>query len=124
MELTIDKQDNYTLITLKERNLNSTVAPDLKSEFILLNTDGVKNIILDMTDVNFVDSSGLSAILIGNRMSKATGGSFVLIGVQENVNKLIKISQLDNILYLIPTLKEAIDFIILDEVDREINDEE
>jgi len=124
MDFSIDKQDKHTVIKINESKLNSLVAPELKSEIVVLNTEGVKNIILDLTDVTFIDSSGLSSVLIGNRMCKNVGGTFILTQIQDNVAKLLQISQLDNILRIIPTVQEAVDLILLEEVERNFNDEE
>ena len=77
MKYTIDKNEKYTLFSLNEDNLNSLLAPNLKSEMIILANEGVRNIILDLSNVKYVDSSGLSAILTGNRLFKEEG-SFVL----------------------------------------------
>ena len=108
------------MLTLDEENLNSTIAPNLKSDFIFFNQEGVRNFILDMTNVKFVDSSGLSAILTGHRLWKDTG-SFVLAGeLQPMVKKLIEISRLETILTMIPTASEAIDYVMMEEIEREL----
>ena len=121
MKFSIDKQDKYTIFSLEEDNLNSTLAPDLKSELVLMRNEGVQNLILNLANVKFVDSSGLSAILTANRLWKG-GGSCVLTGiVNENVKKLISISKLDSILTIIPTIEESVDFVFMEEVERELN---
>ena len=79
MKFTLDKTDRYTIFRLHEENLNSILAPDLKSEFVFFSNEGVRNLILDLSDVKYVDSSGLSAILTANRLWKDYG-SFVLTG--------------------------------------------
>ena len=61
MKYTIDKKDSYTIITIEEKKLDTTVAPDLKSEFVKLNAEGINNLILDLTNVKYTDSSGLSS---------------------------------------------------------------
>ena len=111
MKFSIDKQDKYVVFTLEEERLHTLNAPDVKSEMVVLNSEGLQNIILDLSVVNFVDSSGLSAILTTNRLCKAINGNLILTGVQENVKKLIQISQLDSILTIIPTVQEAIETI-------------
>ncbi len=103
----IEKSDNYAVITLQAEKLDSTLAPSLKSELVVLNTDGVKNIVIDMTATRYCDSSGLSAILVANRLCKNSQGMFVLTGLQEPVKKLVSISQLDTILNITTTLQEA-----------------
>jgi anti-sigma B factor antagonist len=119
----IDKQEKYTVIRIKVDKLDSNVAPALKSELVVLNSDGVRNMIIDMTQARYCDSSGLSSILVANRLCKNANGSFVLTGLQEPVKKLIAISQLDSILSIAPTLVESIDLLIGEEVERDMENE-
>ena len=107
----IDKTENYTLIKLQAEKLDSSLSPSLKSELVVLNTDGTKNIIIDLTNTRYCDSSGLSAILVANRLCKNSQGTFVLTGLQEPVKKLISISQLDTILNITTTVSEATDML-------------
>lgn len=112
------------MFSLEEENLNSVIAPSLKSEFIFLNQEGIQNLILDMSGVKFVDSSGLSAILTAHRLWKDQG-CFVLAGpFNPLVTKLIEISRLDSILIMTPTVSEAVDYVIMDAVERELKDGE
>lgn len=125
MKYSVDKQEKYTVFSPQEENLNSNIAPDMKSQFIILANEGVKNLILNLEDVNYVDSSGLSAILTGNRLCQAQNGSFVLTGVKsENITKLLKISRVDSVLNIIPTIKESIEYVFMDELGREIEGED
>jgi len=120
MKYNIDKQDQYAVLTLEEENLNSVIAPQLKSDFIILNQEGTRNLILDLSRVRFVDSSGLSAILTAHRLWK-DNGSFVITGeLQPMVTKLIEISRLDTILAMTPTLSEAVDYVKMEEIEREL----
>lgn len=105
------------MMTLHEEKLDSTVAPDLKSELITLHAEGVKNIILDLNEVKYTDSSGLSALLVGNRILQDEGGIFVLIKLTDHVLKLIRISQLENVLNILNTPEEAVDAVFLHEIE-------
>lgn len=120
MKFTIDKTDRYTIFKLHEENLNSVIAPDLKSEFVLLRNEGVKNLILDMADVKYVDSSGLSAILTANRLWKDFGCYVLTSATNPAVKKLIEISRLESILTLIPTIEESVDFVFMEDIENEL----
>lgn len=98
MKLLLDKQADYTLVKLEEEKLDSMISPQLKSELVFLNSEGVHNVIFDMSAVKYVDSSGLSAILVGNRLCNGAEGRFVLSNVNASIAKLIEISQLEGIL--------------------------
>jgi anti-anti-sigma factor len=84
----------------------------------------INNLIFDLSNVKYVDSSGLSAILTGDRLWKEQG-SFVLTGVEhDTVKKLIEISHLKSVLDIIPTQKEAVEFVFMEELQRELEKED
>ena len=120
MKYTIDKQEKYSLLKLHEEKLDSSVAPNLKSELITLHAEGVRNIILDMSDVKYTDSSGLSALLVGNRVVQEDGGIFVLASLSDHAMKLVKISQLDSVLNILPTVEEAVDSVFMHEIEKDL----
>lgn len=122
MKYTIDKQEKYSLLRLHEEKMDSSVAPGLKSELITLHAEGVKNIILDLSDVKYTDSSGLSALLVGNRIFQEEGGIFVLAALSEHTLKLIKISQLDSVLNITLTPEEAVDAVFMHEIEKDLKD--
>ncbi len=107
MNFLIEKNDKYTLVRVQVEKLDSNIAPSLKSELVVLNTDGIKNIVIDLTKTRYCDSSGLSAILVANRLCKNSQGKFVLTGLQDAVKKLISISQLDSILSITNDIAEV-----------------
>ena len=124
MKFSVEKKDKYCVFKLEDEKLNTLNAPKLKSELVILNAGGVKNIVLDLAEVTFVDSSGLSAILIGNRLCKNVNGTFCVINLGDYVSKLIKISQLDTILNIFGTVEEAVDFILMEELERSLKGNE
>lgn len=102
------KQNNEsaTVVSLVDK-LDTTNAPDLKTKFVVLNNDGINNIIFDLSKTKYCDSSGLSAILVGNRTCKNSSGHFILCGLQKSVEKLIEISQLNRVLPIAQNEEEA-----------------
>jgi anti-sigma B factor antagonist len=123
MKFTVDKHEKYILLKLNEGKLNSIVSPQLKSELILINTEGQRNIIFDLSQVKFADSSGLSSLLVGHRLCKNANGNFILTGLNDAVARLITISQLNSVLSIVPTPDEAIDLIFSEEIEKELRKE-
>ena len=111
MEFKIEKQDNHTLIQVLEEKLDTHIAPTLKSELVLVSGNGERNIIFDLSKCRYCDSSGLSAILVANRLCKNANGTFVLTGLNDAVERLITISQLDTVLNISNTIDEGVDLI-------------
>ena len=117
MDFKLDKYEKYSIASIGDEKVDSTLAPELKSEFMNLAQDGVNSLIVDMGSVKYVDSSGLSALLVGNR-TFADAGVFVLFNVTDHVMKLINISQLDKVMTIVATQEEAADVVLMAEIQK------
>lgn len=121
MNFTIEDKGKYTLVTTNADKLDTTCAPELKSELVYLNKTNVRNIIIDLKNTRYCDSSGLSALLVANRLCKSVNGTLVVCGLQEPVLKLVQISQLESVLSITPTLNEAVDLLFMEEIEKDVN---
>jgi anti-anti-sigma factor len=120
MKFEVIQKDKVAVIASKVEKLDALHAPELKSEIVMMNKEGHKNLIIDLTETRYIDSSGLSALLVGNRLCRDSNGTFVLCGLQDGVKKLIAISQLESVLKITPTQNEAVDLVYMEEVERDI----
>lgn len=77
--------------------LNAHSALQLKEEIETLVDDGVIQIIANLTQVDFVDSSGLAALVSGMRRTRVEGGNFKLVGVQPMVMQVFELTALDRV---------------------------
>lgn len=107
MAFEILKKGNYTLIKVNSDKLDTNNAPDLKSELVVINNKGEKNMILDLSSCSYCDSSGLRAVLVANRLCEDSIGTFILCGLQPDVENLIKISMLHTVLLITKDVNEA-----------------
>ncbi|HQW07149.1 MAG: STAS domain-containing protein [Flavobacteriales bacterium] len=121
MNFTIEDKGRYTLVTSNVDKLDTTCAPELKSELVYLNKTNVRNVIIDLSTTRYCDSSGLSALLVANRLCKSVNGSLVVCGLQEPVQKLVQISQLESVLSITPTSAEAVDLLYMEEIEKDVN---
>lgn len=119
----VEKNEKLVVIKVAYDKLNSVVAPELKNTFIEAASENFRNMVLDLSETKYCDSTGLSAILVGNRICKNSNGTFVVTGIQDMVERLIKISQLDAILNIVPTVEEAKDYIYMEEIQKELDNE-
>ena len=109
MSFLVEEFDKYTMITSNVEKLDASNASLLKDELTTLNKKGINTLVINLSSTKYCDSSGLSAILVANRICKDTNGKFVLVGLQTSVQKLISISQLDKVLTITSTVSEAVE---------------
>lgn len=87
------------IIRIDEDRFDSTVSPEFKTELLrLIEGEHVRNILIDLKEVEYVDSSGLGALLFGHRQAKAKSGKLKLLNINPKVSTLIKIAKLEDIL--------------------------
>ena len=111
MAFEITKNGNHTLVKVNSDRIDTYNAPDLKSELVVINNKGEKNIVLDLSSCNYCDSSGLRSVLVDNRLCVVLFGAFILSGLKPDVENLVKISMLDSILLITKTVEEAKDLL-------------
>ena len=63
--------------------------------------------ILDMTEVPYIDSAGLGAILMGHVSAEKNARRLVLVGVSERVMSLVRMTRVDTVLTTFPTIEAA-----------------
>ncbi len=99
MNFETKRMDDITIFKLNEKRLDTNVSGLVKGEFtMLLKVQNVTKLIVDLSDVESCDSSGLSALLVANRILESMGGSLRIAAPSEKVSTLIKITQLDRVL--------------------------
>jgi anti-sigma B factor antagonist len=86
--------------------------------------EGYNSILLNLTELDFMDSSGLGALLNADRTARENKGFLVIYGLNENNSNLIRIAKLDKVLLIAYSEKEAIDLLILEELERDLTEEE
>ncbi|MFC4210792.1 STAS domain-containing protein [Pedobacter lithocola] len=120
MKFSVDKHEKYVTLELKEPKFTNDNAPGLKSELYLLNAEGFKNIIVDLSYVKECnDAQDLSCLLVGDRLCKSANGLFIVTGINNEIAPIIELSNIFQSVTFVNTLEEATDFIFMDELEKE-----
>lgn len=104
------KDGDVAIFRLQEKSFDASIAGLVKGELtILLSNDDINKLVFDLSDIEYCDSSGLSAILLSFRILQTNNGNIRLASPQKSVKTLIEISQLNRVLPIKGTVQEAID---------------
>ena len=81
--------------------LDLTVSPNLRAELLALAGDGNKKIVVDLSDVEVIDSSCLGALIDGLKEAHKNGGELRISGLRDQVASMIQLSRLDGSLKVV-----------------------
>jgi len=107
MEITTEKSDNVAIATLVGDHLDASNADEFKRDMAPL-LEANPRLILDLSDVRFLDSAGLGALLSALRKLSADGGDLKLIGVSQPVRSVFQITRMHRIFDIFNTKEEAL----------------
>lgn len=119
MNLKINEAEKYNLLSFEDKKLTNIDAPSFKALLVGLAQKN-KAVVCDLKNLDYMDSSGLSSLLIGNRLFKEKDLLFVICNISDKIYKLIELTKLDKILLIIETENEAKDYIMMNELEKNL----
>jgi len=99
--------DSPRVIPLKGE-IDLHVSPRIARSLAGITAKRPAHIVVDLTQVTFVDSSGLAVLIHGMQDVQEYGGKFAIVGLQENVRPIFEIARLDQVFQIFPTVDEAL----------------
>lgn len=107
MELDIHQEGDITLVRVLEKRLDANAAVPFKQRMKSMIDEGRKRIIIDITEVDFIDSSGLGAIV---SCLKAVGrdGNVVISGTGRAIMSMFRLTRMDRVFDMYDTPEAAL----------------
>ncbi|HEY9828722.1 MAG TPA: STAS domain-containing protein [Stenomitos sp.] len=109
MNLKIEQSGKYTIIFVREERLDAHNSDELKAEINKQFENGRKDILVDLKDVRFIDSSGLGVLVSGFKNASAKQGTLKLSGLQTQVKSMFELTRLHRVFDIYPTIDEALE---------------
>lgn len=110
MELSLDMRTVADRTVLEVGGeIDVYTAPRLRERLLELVTAGTRHIVVDMERVEFLDSTGLGVLVGGLKRIRAQDGSLVLVCGQERILKIFRITGLERVFDIHPSVTAALD---------------
>jgi anti-anti-sigma factor len=90
-----------------ERRLNMVSAPRLLGAVRSMIASGQARIVVDLSATEFIDSSGLGAVISSLKKAREAGGDIKLSGAGEQVQMVLELTNLARVLQPLPTVDDA-----------------
>ena len=107
-DLTEEPLDDHSVVIKVAGEIHATTAPEFSERLNEAIAGGKTGVILDLTGVDFIDSTGLSVLLNGLRRVTRVRGAMVLACANPTVLRLFEITKLDSTFDIVPSCDEAI----------------
>jgi anti-sigma B factor antagonist len=107
MKLDTKQCGRHLVVTILEERLGADRAPNFKESLARLIEQGHEAFVLDFSQVKFIDSSGLGAILAtSKRLGKPQG--ILVVGTSESVGSMFRLTRMDRVFPMFRTVEDAL----------------
>ena len=97
------------VVFVKEERLDANNSEELKSELNRIFESGSKDLIVDLKEVRFIDSSGLGVLVSGFKNASTRQGTIKLSGLQTQVKSMFELTRLHRVFDIFPTVGDALE---------------
>ena len=109
MKIEIERPQEKKIVIIPQGRVDVQTAPTLKEQIRnLVDADGL-TIIVDLSQVDFIDSSGLSALVSGLKTLRERRGALHLCQAQPQARTALRLTLLDRVFSIFPTLDQALE---------------
>ncbi|GAB3335086.1 hypothetical protein GCM10027299_43800 [Larkinella ripae] len=123
MNYAIEKNEQYTLVSLQEPVFGGEVPATFETLSRNLFREGYSNIIVDISGVNEIDDAGVPIIRKINRQCTNESGLFILVTKQDEVIDYLDGAKIPD-LTILPTVEEAVDAVFMNELENDFRSED
>ena len=106
MSFDTEIKDDIAIISVTAGRLDANIAPDLKAEVAGIIESGTSRIMLDLERVQFMDSSGLGAVISSFKLT-GQKGEFVICNMNEAVREIFTLTHMDRLFEIYPNADEG-----------------
>ena len=107
MNVTEEKINGFNVLFVKDERIDAHNSADLKDYILHMIEQGEVNIVVQLEQVRFIDSSGLGALLSGFKHAEAKSGKLSLSNIQHQVLSMFEITRLNRVFEIHTDLKEV-----------------
>ena len=109
MELKTESYGGGVVVFVKEGRIDAHNSADLKTEMNRLFEAGSINLVIDLKEVHFIDSSGLGVLVSGFKNASTRHGSIKLSGLQTQVKSMFELTRLHRVFDIYATVDDALE---------------
>jgi anti-sigma B factor antagonist len=106
VNLNLEKVNGYSVLTILDERIDAHNSGELKEYLLQMIEDG-ENQIIQLRYVRFIDSSGLGALLSGNKHILTKSGRLILVNIQKQVLSMFELTRLNRVFEIYASLDEA-----------------
>ncbi len=107
MEMSVQAEESFYVISVKEPRIDAATALNFKEEVRRHSQNAPTRVVLDLTQVNFIDSSGLGAI-VATMKHLSPDRKLVLAGLTPAVEKVFQLTRMDSVFDIFLNLDDAL----------------
>ena len=124
MQVKIDTKEIFHIIRLKEPHLSAIMTEELSAQLLRIPESETKNVVLNLEDIKTMEDAAAESLVNIQQKFYEKNASFVICGINQEIEQTLDSSGLLEIMNTTPSESEAYDIVQMEEIERELLNEE
>ena len=124
MQVKIDTKEIFHIIRLKEPHLTAIMTEELNAQLLRITESEIKNLVLNLEDIKSMEDAAAEMLVTMQQKFYEKNASFVICGINKEIEQMLDSSGLLEIMNTTPSESEAYDIVQMEEIERELLNEE
>ena len=108
MDIKTERTEGITVLFVREDRLDANNSEELKVELRRLFENGTKDLVIDLKEILFIDSSGLGVLVSGYKNASILHGTLKLSNLQSQVKSMFELTRLHRVFDIFTTVDDAL----------------
>ena len=124
MKVKIDTKEKFYVVTPMESNFSANIATDLSQLVTKFLQQEIKNVVLKFSAVEIIEDKGAEELSQIQQQFYENNASFVICEIKPSIEAILEELELLEVMNITPTESEAWDIVQMEEIERELLDDE
>jgi len=108
MDIKTEVTDGVSVLFIREDRLDANNSEELKVELRRFYESGTKDLVIDLKEIHFIDSSGLGVLVSGYKNASTSHGTLKLSNLQSQVKSMFELTRLHRVFDIFTSVDDAL----------------
>jgi len=108
MDIKTEVTNGVSVLFIREDRLDANNSEELKVELRRFYESGTKDLVIDLKEIHFIDSSGLGVLVSGYKNASTSHGTLKLSNLQSQVKSMFELTRLHRVFDIFTSVDDAL----------------
>jgi anti-sigma B factor antagonist len=108
VKLCVQEKNEHVYLVVVEGEVDMSTSPELRDHLTPLFKNGTVHVMVELSEVSYIDSSGIATLIEGLQLSKKHNIRYTLVGTRPSVEAVFELAYLKGVFEMVPQIEDCL----------------